>query len=259
MKFGYIYSNLNKPLLNLYILCSASFHKTNKLRMCSLEKRGNLFLLTLTGDGVDEHRLNSTLISSIRSALSDASLHSTHGSVLLTIAQGKFFCNGFDFNTTDTIFQLINQVKCMVAEFISLPMPTIVVITGHAIGAGLGLALCHDYVYMRRDHGLLSMNEIHKGLMLPDYGVELIRAKVVKRESLRDVLLRGVKVKADEAVMMGLVDIAYEDRESAVEGGLRMGEELAKMKWNGKLYAQMRKALYPELCSVLGLGFKPKL
>ncbi|MFS7931792.1 putative ClpP/crotonase-like domain superfamily [Helianthus anomalus] len=208
------------------ILCTTSFHKTNKLRMCSLEKRGNLFLLTLTGDGVDEHRLNSTLISSIRSALSDASLHSTHGSVLLTIAQGKFFCNGFDFNTTDTIFQL---------------------------------ALCHDYVYMRRDHGLLSMNEIHKGIMLPDYGVELIRSKVVKRESLRDVLLRGVKVKADEAVTMGLVDIAYEDRESAVEGGLRMGEELAKMKWNGELYAQMRKALYPELCRVLGLGFKPKL
>ncbi|KAJ0590087.1 putative ClpP/crotonase-like domain superfamily [Helianthus annuus] len=89
--------------------------------MCSLEKRGNLFLLTLTGDGVDEHRLNSTLISSIRSALSDASLHSTHGSVLLTIAQGKFFCNGFDFNTTDTIFQLNQVYKCLVADFISIP------------------------------------------------------------------------------------------------------------------------------------------
>ncbi|KAI3741492.1 hypothetical protein L1987_59166 [Smallanthus sonchifolius] len=100
------------------------------------------------------------------------------------------------------------------------------------------------------------MNEVHTGILVRDYAVELIRSKVGKPQWLRDILLRGVKVKADEGVTMGLVDIACEDHESAVEGGMRMGVELAKMKWDGELYAEMCKSLYPVLCSMLGLGFK---
>lgn len=62
--------------------------------MCTLEKRGNIFILTLTGD--DEHRLNPTLIASLRSTLTDVKSQATKGSVLITTAQGKFFSNGFD-------------------------------------------------------------------------------------------------------------------------------------------------------------------
>ncbi|KAI3800681.1 hypothetical protein L1987_28775 [Smallanthus sonchifolius] len=231
--------------------------------MCSLEKRGNLFVLTLTGDGVEEHRLNPTLISSIRSALFDAKKHSNPGSVFITISQGKFFCNGFDLKPTshpstaaETVLQLTEISKRLLADFISLPMPTIAVVTGHAVGAGVGLAMCHDYVFMRRDRGVLYMNEIHTGIPVPDYAVELIRSKVGKPQWVRDVLLRGVKVKADVGMKMGLVDVACDDQESAVEGGVRMGVELGKMKWDGELYAEMRKSLYPVLCSMLGLGLK---
>lgn len=63
-------------------------------------------------------------------------------------------------------------------------------------------------------------------------------------------------MKADEAVAMGLVDKAYDSRESAVEGGVSMGEELAKRKWDGEVYAEIRKSSYPELCTTLGLGSK---
>ncbi|CAL5347369.1 unnamed protein product [Camellia sinensis] len=35
-----------------------------------------------------------------------------------------------------------------------------------------------------------------------------------------------------------------------------MGEELTKKKWDGDVYGEIRKSLYPELCGILGLADK---
>ena len=62
--------------------------------MCTLEKKGNIFILTLTGDG--EHRLNPTLLNEISSALRRVKSEATSSSALITTAHGKFFSNGYD-------------------------------------------------------------------------------------------------------------------------------------------------------------------
>ncbi|KAK1418850.1 hypothetical protein QVD17_27997 [Tagetes erecta] len=234
--------------------------------MCTLEKRGNIFFLKLTG--TDEHRLNPTLISSIRKSLSEVKSQSTPGTVLITIAQGKFFSNGFDLawaksssngsssEAVNLLSHMVDLFKYVVDDLISLPMPTIAVITGHAAAAGLMLAMSHDYVVMRRDRGVLYMSEVDIGMTLPGYFTALVRSKVAKPSVRRDVLLRGVKVKGDEAVVKGLVDAVFDDGEMTVNGGVRLGEELSKRKWDGEVYCEIRKTLYPELIAVLGLVTK---
>ncbi|KAJ9536878.1 hypothetical protein OSB04_029611 [Centaurea solstitialis] len=235
--------------------------------MCTLEKRGNIFFLTLIGN--DQHLLNPTLISSIRSAISEVNSQSTPGSVLITLAQGNYFSNGFDLNwakstsssdqstspskAVDLIVHMVHLFKQLVADLVSLPMPTIAAVTGHAAAAGMILAISHDYVLMRRDRGVLYMSEIDIGMTIPDYFAAMVRSKVGKPEVRRDVLLRGVKAKAEEAVGMGLVDSAHDSAERVVEAGVRMGEELGDKKWDGEVYSEIRKSLYPELCNVLSL------
>ncbi|XP_023739964.1 enoyl-CoA delta isomerase 2, peroxisomal [Lactuca sativa] len=233
--------------------------------MYTLDKRGNIFILTLTGDGGDEHRLNPTLIASIRSALSEAKSQSTRGTALITVAEGKFFSNGFDLawaksasggspsEAVNLLRHMVELFKDVVADFISLPMPTIAVVTGHAAAAGLMLAMSHDYVLMRRDRGILYMSEVDIGMTLPGYFTALMKSKVARPDVRRDVLLRGVRVKAEEAVAKGLIDSAYDNGEKAVEAGVHMAEELTKRKWDGEVYAEIRKSLYPELCGVLSL------
>ncbi|XP_028762391.1 enoyl-CoA delta isomerase 2, peroxisomal-like [Neltuma alba] len=233
--------------------------------MCTLEKRGSLFVLSLTGD--DQHRLNSTLIASLLSTFSQIRSQASPGSVLITTAHGRFFSNGFDLAwaqsagspsaARDRLLHMVASFKPVVAALFSLPMPTIAALPGHAAGAGLMLAMSHDYILMRSDKGVLYMPEVDLGMTLPDYFVVGLRSKIRSSAGLRDILLRGLKVKATEGVKMGIVSSAHDSTESVMEASVRLGEELAQRKWNGEVYAELRKSLYPEMCEVLGLTHRP--
>uniref|UniRef100_A0A6M2FAP3 Delta(3)-Delta(2)-enoyl-CoA isomerase n=1 Tax=Populus davidiana TaxID=266767 RepID=A0A6M2FAP3_9ROSI len=231
--------------------------------MCTLEKTAsNIFVLTLTGD--NEHRLNPTLIGSILSALREAKVQATSGSVLITTSRGKFFSNGLDLawahaagskpKAIERLTHMVKLFKPVVAELISLPMPTIAAVNGHAAAGGMILALSHDYVYMKRDRGVLYMSEVDIGLTLPDYVNALLRAKIGSPSARRDVLLRGAKVRGDEAVRMGIVEGAHDNEERLSGATMRHGIQLSSRMWNGEVYKEIRKSLYPELCVVLGLG-----
>ncbi|KAL2341932.1 hypothetical protein Fmac_009872 [Flemingia macrophylla] len=231
--------------------------------MCSLEKRGSVWLLTLAGDV--QNRLSPAVIDSLLSALSRLTTEATPGSALVTTAHGKFFSNGFDLAWAQTtaspsaaLHSMVASLKPVVAALIALPMPTVAALNGHASAAGLLLALSHDYVLMRADYGVLYMPEVNIGLPMPDYFAAVIRSKIrSSAAALRDVMLGGVKVRAAEAVKMGIVDSAHDSAEKTLEAAMRLGEQLAQRKLLGEVYAEIRKSLYPDACTVLGLTLTP--
>lgn len=227
--------------------------------MCTLEHRGNLFLLTFTGDG--EHRLSPPLIATVLSTLRQIRSKATRGSVLITTSQGKFFSNGFDLawaksageKAMDRLHEMVEAFRPVAAEMMSLPMPTIAAVQGHAAAAGFLFALSHDYLLMRSDKGVLYMSEIDLGLPLPDYFAAVFRSKIHGVPARRDVLLRGSKVRGAEAVKMGIADSVHDSEGGLAEAAVRLGEELAGRKWDGENYGEVRKSLYPDACAVLGL------
>ncbi|CAL0303192.1 unnamed protein product [Lupinus luteus] len=234
--------------------------------MCTVEKRGSLFKLILNSDEDDQHRLSPTLISSILSALSQIKSQSTPGSALVTVARGgsgNFFCNGFDFrwaqaagsesDARQRLRHMTDSFRQVVSAFVSLPMPTVAAVSGNVAAAGLVLAFAHDFLLMRSDRGVLYMPEVNLGITIPDYFTAAVRAKIGSPVALRDVVARGVKVRAKEGVEMGIVHSAHDSVEGTVEAAMRLGEELAGKKWVGEVYAEIRKSLYPEMCSTLGL------
>ncbi|KAK1275925.1 hypothetical protein QJS04_geneDACA000877 [Acorus gramineus] len=117
--------------------------------MCTLEKRGKVFHLILTGPD-EQHRLNPTTIDSIRSALAQIRSDSTPGSALVTSSDGRFFSNGFDLAWASSpsaggsdpavarrrLGHMVSLFSPLVADLLSLPMPTIAAVTGHAAAAG---------------------------------------------------------------------------------------------------------------------------
>ncbi|KAI3844264.1 hypothetical protein MKW92_001045 [Papaver armeniacum] len=235
--------------------------------MCTLEKRGNLFILTLTGEddhhrGKNKHVVSLHLISTLRATLSQIRTEAKPGSVLITTAQGKFFSNGFDLayaakqdGSIDIplLREMVDDFKPIVSDFLTLPLPTIAVVSGHAGAAGFTLALLHDYVLMRNDRGVLYMSELNIGLTFPDYFMALMKSKITSPTARRDVLLRAAKLTAEKVVGLGIIDSAYENSEETMKAGLKLGEELGSKKWKCEIYADTRMNSYSEISELLGL------
>lgn len=147
----------------------------------------------------------------------------------------------------------MDSLKPVVADFMSLPIPTIAAVTGHAAAAGLLLAMSHDYIMMRSDKGVLYMSELDIGMTLPDYFTAMIRSKIGSAVARRDLVLKTSKIRGEDAVRMGMVDSAHGTAEETVDAAVQLAEELGKKRWDGKAYAEIRKSLFPELCGILGL------
>ncbi|KAJ0964882.1 hypothetical protein J5N97_026020 [Dioscorea zingiberensis] len=226
--------------------------------MCTLEKHGRVYILTLTG--TDEHRLNPTTLGSIRSALARVRADSAgRSAVLVTSAEGKFFSNGLDLDwarvsPSERMPLLGSAFRATLTDLISLPMPTIAAVTGHAAAAGFILARSHDYVVMRGDRGFVYMSELDIGVPISGFAMSLLRSRITDARALRDLLLRSEKMGAAEAERKGVIDRAVEGgAEEAVEVAVRMGEEMAARGWDGGVYASLRKGLFPEVFKFLGL------
>lgn len=218
--------------------------------MCSLEKRGRLFILKLTGDG--EHRLNPTLLDSIRSAVNQIrSDPSSSQSVLITTADGKFFSNGYDLalSKSNPSLSVVMDAKLrsLIADLISLPMPTIAALTGHASAAGCILAMSHDYVLMRRDRGFLYMSELDIELIVPAWFMAVIRMKIGSPAARRDVMLTAAKLTAEKGFEMGIVDSVYGSAAETVEAAVKLGEEIITRGVDGHVYGKMRETLLREV------------
>ncbi|XP_062092701.1 enoyl-CoA delta isomerase 1, peroxisomal [Humulus lupulus] len=217
--------------------------------MCTLEKIGSIFILSLTGPG--EHRLNPTLIDAIHSALRRVRSEASSSSALITTAHGKFFSNGYDLDwagaSQSRALLLDSNLKSLVADLISLPVPTIAAVSGHASAAGFILAFSHDYVLMRKDRGFLYMSELDIRLPIPTWFVTLIKCKVGAPAARRLLLLTAAKVTAKEAVEKGIIDSAHDSAESTVAAAVGLAKKLVERKWDGGVYAQIRMELFSEV------------
>lgn len=218
--------------------------------MCTLEKRGNVYILTLTGPG--EHRLSPAMIDSIQTTVRRVKVDPAASSaVLITTAQGKFFSNGYDLAWAKSIqsnFQLMSsKLRSLISDLISLPMPTIAAITGHASAAGLIFALSHDYILMRKDRGFLYMSELDIGLKITAWFMAVIKNKVGEPMARRDMVLRAAKLTAKEAVEKKIIDAAYDSAEETIRAAVDLGEELVRRKWDGHVYAQNRVVILKEV------------
>ncbi|KAK2978102.1 hypothetical protein RJ640_009266 [Escallonia rubra] len=191
--------------------------------MCTLEKRGNIYVLTLTG--TDDHRLNPPLLDSLQSALRRLRSETAGGGgpcALITTAHGNYFSNGYDLDwagSNEDRLLLMSLVK----DLISLPMPTVAAVSGHASAAGFVLALCHDYVLMRKDRGYLYVSELDIGLVIPAWFGTFLRCKIGSPAVWRDVVMRAEKLTAEVAVQKGVIESAHGSAAETVRAAVALG------------------------------------
>ena len=133
--------------------------------------------------------------------------------LILTSGVDGFFSNGLDPNmfldkSENEIRENFTIVIESAAKLFFLPIPLIVAINGHCMGAGSVFALYGDYRFMVDKKARLGFPEALVGMTFPS-GSAMYLQEVVGVANARDLLFTGKALKGAEAKEIGLVDEVY--------------------------------------------------
>ena len=192
--------------------------------MPSLDNDGRIWRLDV---GDDENRMTPEWLD-VTEALLDDVVSADEPGVLLTTGRGKFFSNGLELESAgppDQFAAYVARVERLLARILTLSVPTVAAINGHAFGAGAMLALAHDYRVMRADRGYFCLPEVDLGIPFTPGMSALVQSRVSAQTAVR-AMTSGARYGAVNAVEAGLVEEAAElsDLESTA---VRLVEGLA--------------------------------
>lgn len=221
--------------------------------MIDLDKQGDVFLLTMN-DG--ENRWNTTFVRAFSKALDEVQSSTGPAALVTTAASEKFFSNGLDLAWLQGKGQhrggdravFVSEFMALMARLITLPIPTVCAINGHAFGAGFMTALCHDVRFMRADRGFACANEVEIGMVIPPPELALFRHKLPMNVFFETVQLARRWTGAD-ALTAGIVQ-RVEPIEHLTRAAIGRAAELARLGANRDVYGKMKESIYGEHAAI---------
>lgn len=221
--------------------------------MIDLQRDGELFTLTMTAG---ENRWNTTFVRAFARALDEVEASSGAAALLTVSASEKFFSNGLDLDWRmsqgehpggdRSVFG--EEFMALMGRVITLPVPTVCAINGHAFGAGFMVALCHDLRWMRADRGFVCANEMQLGFAIPDPELALFRHKLPMNVFFETVQLAR-RWAGPEALEAGIVQ-ATASLESLRSAAEQKARELAPLAANRAVFGGQKQAIYGERSAI---------
>ncbi|HEY3630165.1 MAG TPA: enoyl-CoA hydratase-related protein [Jatrophihabitantaceae bacterium] len=171
--------------------------------MIDLSKPNGVYVLKL---GNDENRFTPDWLNSINAALDDVV---ATPAPLVTIGDGKFYSNGLDLDwmmaNPAQAAGYVADVQDLLARVLTLPVPTVAAVSGHAFGAGAMIAMAHDWRIMRADRGYLCFPEVDIRIPFTPGMAALVQAKLTPQGAVA-AMTTGHRYPGPEALAAGLVD-----------------------------------------------------
>lgn len=134
---------------------------------------------------------------------------SSEARVLVVSGEGRSFSSGIDFNVFGALTQspqeMISRAQAGFRKLAALPIPTIAAVRGHALGAGLQLALACDIRLFADDvsAGLLE----HRFGIVPDLCGTHRLPSLVGPARAKKMIWLAEKIDAEEAFRIGLAEV----------------------------------------------------
>jgi enoyl-CoA hydratase/carnithine racemase len=157
-----------------------------------------------------ENSIEPAFVERLLAVLDEVAAQSRGAAALVLTGEQKFFSNGLEL---DALLPLPDEEKgrfgaafsALLGRLVTLPVPTVAAINGHAFAAGALLALACDYRLMRQDRGWICLSEVDAGVPISPAMMGLVRAKLPPATA-RDAVLEGHRYTADEAIAAGFAD-----------------------------------------------------
>ena len=159
--------------------------------------------MTVLHLGDDENRFSPEWLQRVHSTLDSVD------DVLVTTGGGKFYSNGLDLDwlmaNGDKAAEYVAEVQELFARVLTLPVPTVAAINGHAFGAGAMLAMAHDFRVMRSDRGYFCFPEADINIPFTPGMAALIQGKLTPAAAVAS-MTTGRRFGGADALSFGLVD-----------------------------------------------------
>ena len=186
-----------------------------------LDRDGSVHTLTITDGGA----FNPESLAAFNSVL-DQVLADDNAGVLLITGEDKNFSQGLDLeylmSSPDGAMDFVRDCMLAVGRLLCYPLPVVSLVNGHAFGLGAMITLASDYKVMRNDRGYFCLPEVDLGMTLT-YRMNALVCGKLSGDTLRDVLLTGLRLSGPDAEARGVVD-----RTAPVDSLGELGLELAR-------------------------------
>ena len=174
---------------------------------------------------------------------------------LVLTGTGKFFCSGLN---VEVVMSLEGEAREkfgrsmmeIYGRLVTLPVPTVAAINGHAFAAGAFLALTADYRIMREDRGWFCVSEVDVGVPIGHPMMNLLKAKT-SPEVARDAVLTGHRYPGAEALAAGITD-AVTSEAALLDDAKAQAESLASK--GRQIFGTLKKQLYQDVAEVFAAG-----
>jgi enoyl-CoA hydratase/carnithine racemase len=215
--------------------------------MPTLDRQDDVFVLDI---GDTENRFHPDWLASVNSLL-DQVEQAEGPKALVTMATGKFFCNGLDldwlFAHADQAGEYVAGVQELLARVLSLPLVTVAALQGHTFAAGAMFSLAHDFRVMRGDRGFWCLPEAEINIPFSVGMSALIQSRLTP-QTAHEAMVTARRYGGHDALAAGLVDrTADEDavRAAAIEiarpQAAKAGPTVGTIK--ARMYAEVLDAL----------------
>ena len=217
--------------------------------MIDLTREGPVFTLTLN-DG--ENRWNTTFVREVAKAIDEVEASTGPAALVTTSSNEKFFSNGLDLAWIQSTGEHLGGDRTVFADefmklmgrLITLPIPTVCAINGHAFGAGFMFALCHDVRVMREDRGFACANEMQLGMAIPRPELMLFRHKI-PMHAFHETVQLARRWTGPDAKAAGIVQ-QVASAENLLKVAMQRATELAPLGANRKVFGDQKETLYGE-------------
>ncbi len=161
--------------------------------------------------------------------------------VFILRGEGKSFCSGLDLSAENEIatalggtpgasqkldfFNLVRKVQGIHTRLERLTRPTVAVIHGHCLGAGLELALCCD-IRLCSQETIFALPEAKLGLITDVGGLQRL-PRIVGPGHAREIAFRAHRFDAARAQAVNLVNDVYADKRTLDAKAMDLAEEIA--------------------------------
>ncbi|MBV1881215.1 MAG: enoyl-CoA hydratase/isomerase family protein [Pseudomonadales bacterium] len=216
------------------------------MKSINLEKTANQYSLKLLGEG----KFTNILVDDLNEAL-DQIEQDTGDLTLVVTGDGKNFSQGYDIDYLascgDKMNDFIEESLRVFSRLLSLGVPSVAAVNGHAFGSGAMLALCCDFRCMREDRGYFCLPEIDLGMNLHPYMSALLKSKLSMRV-VRESILSGKRYAGPEALTKEIVDSIASENSLLDESSKLLLPYTSK---NQATYSSLKKTLNNDILSLL--------